>query len=126
GAPPITPYPTQLAYGALAAGMLYVLTRNREPRIESKRWRIANSPLSILYLLSSIISSSFALSLFVLCSVFFVLYRAQPPYPYPLRGFLPALDAALAALLARRYGRAAARRVPALLDGLALGGIGAG
>jgi 4-amino-4-deoxy-L-arabinose transferase-like glycosyltransferase len=117
GAPPITPYPTQLAYGALAAGMLYILTRNREPRI-------ASSPLSILYPLPSIIGSSFALSLFILCSLFFVLYRAQPPYPYPLRGLLPALDAALAALLALRYGPAAARRVPALLDGLALGGIG--
>ncbi|HEY3229743.1 MAG TPA: glycosyltransferase family 39 protein, partial [Roseiflexaceae bacterium] len=112
GAPPITPYPTQLAYGALAAGMLYILTKNR-PTTNDRRW-----------FSSFVRRQSFVLGLFILCSLFFVLYRAQPSYPYPLRGLLPALDAALAALLALRYGPAAARRVPALLDGLALGGIG--
>jgi len=134
GAPPITPYPTQLAYGALAAGMLYILTRNRPTTNDHHTGTIYRAPTTDRRWFSSFVVrggaiyralASFVLGLFVLCSLFFVLYRAQPPYPYPLRGLLPALDAALAALLALRYGPAAARRAPALLDGLALGGIGA-
>ena len=36
GPAPIIPYPSQLLYGALAAGMLYLLLKNKEQRIENK------------------------------------------------------------------------------------------
>src|SRR5262249_148794 len=65
------------------------------------------------------------ISVLVLGSGFLVLYRAQPPYPYPLLRLLPAIDVLLAGALALRYGPALAQRIPALLDGLAIGGIGA-
>ena len=110
---PITPYPLQLAYGALAAGLLWLLL-NDELRTKNKAQRTA---------------SFTPLMLFILCSLFLIiswlfLYRLQPPYPYPLRSLLPAVDAALAGLLAWRVGPRLAVRAPALLDTLALGGIG--
>ena len=108
GPAPIVPYPPQLLYGALAAGMLWVLIQNNEQRTKNKK-----SP-----------GLPFVLCLFVLCSVFLVFYRLQPPYPYPLLRLLPALDGVLAALLALRYGSELARRIPMLLDALALGGLG--
>jgi len=107
GPAPIVPYPSQLLYGALAAGMLWLLFQNREQRTKNKRT----------------LSLFFVLCLFVFCALFFVFYRAQLPYPYPLLRLLPALDGALAALLALRYGPALARRAPALLDAAAIGAI---
>ncbi|HEX9372540.1 MAG TPA: glycosyltransferase family 39 protein, partial [Roseiflexaceae bacterium] len=116
GPAPIVPYPAQLLYGALAAGMLYVLLRRatfeRSNVRTFQRFNVARR-------------WPFVAGVLLLGSWFFVLYRAQPPYPYPLLRLLPAIDGALAALLALRYGPALARRAPALLDALALGGIGA-
>jgi hypothetical protein len=118
GPAPIIPYPPQLFYGALAAGMLYVLMRRpatddrRSPTL-SGRWLV----IGHRWLL--------AISLIALSAAFLLLYRAQLPYPYPLLRLLPAIDGALAALLALRYGHVLARRVPALFDALAVGGIGA-
>jgi 4-amino-4-deoxy-L-arabinose transferase-like glycosyltransferase len=108
GPPPITPYPAQVLYGALAPGMLYLVLRNKGQGTKNRSgtWAV------------------FVLWCFVLGALFLLLYRAQPPYPYPLRALLPAIDGALAALLVLRYGPALARRAPALLDGLALGGLG--
>jgi hypothetical protein len=128
---PIMPYPPQLAYGALAAGMLYILAKSQPPlRPGSGQATTPPSPPNrggARGVWSSLVvrRSPFVVGLLVLCSLFLVLYRAQPPYPYPLRGLLPAVDVGLAALLALRYGPALARRAPVLLDGLALGGIGA-
>jgi 4-amino-4-deoxy-L-arabinose transferase-like glycosyltransferase len=124
GAPPIAPYPAQLIYGALAAGMLYLLVRR--PTTDGRRPTTATEaateaategpPNRGWWLLG--------VGLLMLGVLFLVLYRLQPPYPHPLRRLLPMINLALAALLALRYGPAAAQRVPALLDGLALGGIG--
>jgi len=116
GPAPIMPYPPQLLYGALASGMLWLLLRRpltgdgRPPT--SGRWSAVRGRWSL------------AASLIALSAAFLLLYRAQPPYPYPLLRLLPALDGALAALLALRYGPALARRVPALIDAFALGGLG--
>ncbi len=103
---PITPYPAQLAYGALAAGLLWLLLENQEQKI------IRAKPILP----------------FVLYSLFLVIfwlffYRLQPLYPYPLRGMLPAVDVVLAGLLTWRVGPRLAARAPALLDALALGGV---
>jgi 4-amino-4-deoxy-L-arabinose transferase-like glycosyltransferase len=118
GTAPIAPYPAQLTYGALAAGMLYLLVRR--PTTDNRRPTTTNA--------AAIDGSPhrwwFGVGLAVLCVSFLVLYRLQPPYPYPLRRLLPTIDLALGALLALRYGPLAARRLPALLDGLALSGIG--
>jgi 4-amino-4-deoxy-L-arabinose transferase-like glycosyltransferase len=119
---PIVPYPAQLLYGALASGMLYLLVR-----------RTANDERRTTTMGMSDIAPKegspyrwwwFGAGLAVLCLSFLVLYRLQPPYPYPLRQLLPAIDLGLAALLALRYGPAATRRLPGLLDVVALGGIG--
>jgi 4-amino-4-deoxy-L-arabinose transferase-like glycosyltransferase len=114
GPAPIVPYPPQLLYGALAAGMLYILLRrpSLEPRTENRA--PAKDRAWPLWLIGAL----------VLSFGFLVLYRAQPLYPYPLLRLLPAIDAALAALLAIRYGPALARRVPALADALAIGSLG--
>ena len=108
GPPPITPYPAQVLYGALAPGMLYLVlqSKGRGTKNRSGMWAV------------------FGLWCFALGALFLLLDRAQPPYPYPLRALLPAIDGALAALLVLRYGPALARHAPALLDGLALGGLG--
>jgi 4-amino-4-deoxy-L-arabinose transferase-like glycosyltransferase len=107
GPAPIVPYPPQLLYGALAAGMLWLLCQNQKPRTENRRLM------------------SFALLWFLVLGSWFFLYRAQPAYPYPLLRLLPAVDGVLAALLALRYGPALARRVALLPDLLAVGAIGA-
>ncbi|MBK9712965.1 MAG: glycosyltransferase family 39 protein [Kouleothrix sp.] len=124
GPAPIVPYPPQLAYGALAAGLLYLLlvrpkeTRRRadkETRRQEFLLLVSRSPGLLVWLSG----------LLLLAIAFLALYRAQLPYPYPLLRLLPAVDAILAAALALRHGPALARRAPALLDGLALGGMGA-
>jgi Dolichyl-phosphate-mannose-protein mannosyltransferase len=116
---PITPYPAQLAYGALAVGMLYILTRR--PTTDDRRPTMARRLSSVFY---PLLSSIFIVGTVALGIAFLALYRLQPPYPYPLRWLLPAADLVLAVLLALRHGPALAKRVPALLDGLALGTIG--
>ncbi len=125
---PIAPYPAQLAYGTLAAGMLYVLLKNKEQRTKNKASEPRSEERESLSpahpLTRSPAHPLFLLGLLAIGFAFLFLYRLQPPYPYPLRRLLPTIDLALAALLALRHGPALARRVPALLDGLALGTIG--
>lgn len=119
-APPLTPYPAQLAWGALAGALLYLaLTTYRATTAEAPgtpqqrenatlippplfAWLAGAGLLGLLYLL---------------------LYRFQPPYPYPLRGFLPAVCVALGAAVAVRHGPRLAAHLPALPDLLAPGGI---
>ena len=108
---PIIPYPPQLVYGALAAGMLALLLA----RAEAAPRRMMFAPGL----------RAWAGATVLMALAFLLLGRAQPLYPYPLRALLPTLDALLAALLALRYAPAAARRLPALPDALAIGGIGA-
>jgi 4-amino-4-deoxy-L-arabinose transferase-like glycosyltransferase len=113
GPAPIVPYPPQLLYGALAAGMLWLLTRHNERRRAIWPSSFILRPWS-----------RWLIGIVLLAASFLLLYRAQPPYPYPLLRLLPAIDGVLAALLAIRYGPALARRMPKLLDTLAIGGIG--
>jgi 4-amino-4-deoxy-L-arabinose transferase-like glycosyltransferase len=121
GPAPIVPYPPQLLYGALAAGMLWLLTRHDERRMTNDERPTVSRRLAFVVPYSS----RWLIGLVLLAASFLLLYRAQPPYPYPLLRLLPMIDGVLAALLAIRYGPALARRVPMLLDMLALGGIGA-
>jgi 4-amino-4-deoxy-L-arabinose transferase-like glycosyltransferase len=121
GPAPIVPYPPQLLYGALAAGMLWLLIDQDERRMTNDERRAIFRPSSFVlrpWLL-------WIVSVIVLSVGFLLLYRAQMPYPYPLLRLLPALDGALAALLALRYGPALTRRAPVLLDALAVTGVGA-
>lgn len=124
GPPPVLPYPPQLAYGALAAGLLYLVLRSftaASRQGDEGTRRQANHPLvSLSPRLLVWLAGAVGLGL-----AFLALYRLQPAYPYPLLRLLPAVDALLAALLALRYGPALARRWPALPDLLALGGVGA-
>ncbi|NOK64383.1 MAG: 4-amino-4-deoxy-L-arabinose transferase or related glycosyltransferase of PMT family [Chloroflexi bacterium AL-N10] len=112
GQPPITPYPAQLVYGALAFGMLYLLciqppmlTSHLPSWFARRQW---------MFLVSGVLG---------IVVFFLVFYRLQPLYPYPLRGLLPTIDATLAALVTLRYGPLLTRRVPVLLDVAAIGGI---
>jgi 4-amino-4-deoxy-L-arabinose transferase-like glycosyltransferase len=125
GPAPITPYPPQLLYGALAAGLLYALlaySGSGEPA--SGRTGDDVLPTRPLAHPPTRIWGYVALGLLALSGAFLALYRAQPPYPYPLLRLLPALDGVLAALLLIRHGPALARRAPALPDVLAIGGVG--
>ncbi len=106
----IRPYPAQVAYGALATGLLWLLiarTKNKEQRTNRRRQRIW-----------------FFVLCFLLTLFFLVLYRLQPPfYPYPLRRLLPGINLLLAALLGLRYGPALIMRVPVLPDLLVPAGV---
>jgi hypothetical protein len=93
----ILPYPTQVAYGALLALLLWFATGR-----------------SLARTLGGTLLVGVA---------FLLLCRLQPPYPYPLRWLLPGIAALLGALLALRHLPALLLRRPALADGLALAGI---
>jgi hypothetical protein len=121
GPAPIIPYPPQLLYGALAAGMLWVLMRKDKGRRTKDEGRRLDTATSFVVRRSS----RWLISVVLLAASFLLLYRAQLPYPYPLLRLLPMIDGVLAALLTIRYGPALMRRVPILLDGLAIGAIGA-
>lgn len=121
GPAPIIPYPPQLLYGALAAGMLWLLTRHDDRRPTTDEGLMSRRGSSFV----GRRSSRWLIGIVLLAASFLLLYRAQLPYPYPLLRLLPLIDGVLAALLTIRYGPALARRVPMLLDGLAIGGIGA-
>lgn len=123
--PPLAPYPAQLAYGALAAGMLALLLRSQEPRTKNQRsttktqkaWRKNLFSLRPLHLGGA----PSVLAALAIALLYLLLYRVQA-YPYPLRWLLPGLDVALAGLLALRYAPALGRR-PRLADAAALGGV---
>jgi 4-amino-4-deoxy-L-arabinose transferase-like glycosyltransferase len=121
---PITPYPAQLAWGALAGGLLWGLTRGL--RAEGRGLR-AEGPEqnSSSARVSSFIPhpSALILGIAVYALAFLLLYRLQPPFPYPLRWLPQVVCAALAAALALRHGPRLAQRAPALLDAVALGGM---
>lgn len=109
---PITPYPGQLALGALAAGLLALLVADRRPPTADRRWNVNRNMFVVLG------TAAIALA-------WLLLYRVQLPYSYPLRRMLPVVDLLLAALLALRFGPALVQRWPAVLDVATLGGIGA-
>jgi 4-amino-4-deoxy-L-arabinose transferase-like glycosyltransferase len=110
----IWPYPAQVAYGALATGLLWLLV---EPRTKHRELRTKHRERRRRWLVLS--------SWFLVLGLFFlVFYRLQPPfYPYPLRWLLPGVNLLLAALLGLRYGPALIVRVPALLDLLVPAGV---
>ncbi|HEU5011171.1 MAG TPA: hypothetical protein VFT66_01415, partial [Roseiflexaceae bacterium] len=110
---PITPYPPQLAYGALAAGLLWLLLADEGRTTNDERLLLLRRPSFVLRL---------GAAWFLVLGSWLFLYRLQPPYPYPLHGLLPAIDIVLAGLLAWRVSPRLAARAPALLDALALGG----
>jgi 4-amino-4-deoxy-L-arabinose transferase-like glycosyltransferase len=123
GPAPIIPYPPQLLYGALAAGLLYVLLVTHHETRRQRDQETGSSDHALLVSWSPGLLVWIG-SVLILSLGFLALYRAQPPYPYPLSRLQPAIDGTLAALLAIRYGPPLARRIPIVLDGLAVGGIG--
>ncbi|HWQ13083.1 MAG TPA: glycosyltransferase family 39 protein [Roseiflexaceae bacterium] len=145
--PPATPYPAQLAYGALVGAMLYLLcgkalTINPAPvrgKGEEPQRAGTQPPLPgqtaggrggegrsmlLRHLARADRRWLFGLALAAFGTAYLFLYRLQPAYPYPLRGLPQWVCLALAGLLALRYAPLVARRAW-LLDAAALGGIGA-
>jgi hypothetical protein len=109
--PPLQPYPAQLAWGALAGGLLFLaLTGVRGGG--TVRWLRFVAPLR-----------AWLIGMLLIGALYLFFYRIQPAYPYPLRGLLPGVCAALGAIVTLRYGPALAARLPVLPDVLAVGGI---
>ena len=109
--PPLQPYPAQLAWGALAGGLLFLaLTGVRGGG--TVRWLRFVAPLR-----------AWLIGMLLIGALYLFFYRIQPAYPYPLRGLLPGVCAALGAVVALRYSPALAARLPVLPDVLAVGGI---
>lgn len=93
---PIAPYPSQVAYGALAGALLALLAWSPAVDVRRRRLRAAFWTFLGIGLL------------------FLFLYRLQPPlYPYPLRWLLPLIDLGLAAALTIRDGPSLVARRPA-------------
>ncbi len=106
----ITPYPSQVLYGALFAGLLGQWLTGRMPGAPGQSRRLY-SWAGMLCIAAGV--------LFLVC------YRLQPPwYPYPLRWLLPVINLGLAALLVLRYAPTLCLRRPLLLDSLALAIMG--
>ncbi|MGQ9547727.1 MAG: ArnT family glycosyltransferase [Roseiflexus sp.] len=111
--PPLQPYPAQMAWGALAGGLLFLaLTGMRSS--ETARWLRFVTPLR-----------AWLVGAFLTGALYLFFYRFQPAYPYPLRGLLPGVCATLGVVVALRYGPALAARLPMLPDVLAVSGIAA-
>ncbi len=109
--PPLQPYPAQMAWGALAGGLLFLaLAGVRGSR--TVRWLRLVTPLR-----------AWLVGMLLIGALYLFFYRIQPAYPYPLRGLLPGVCAALGAIVTLRYGPALASRLPVLPDVLAVGGI---
>ncbi|MDW8214087.1 MAG: glycosyltransferase family 39 protein [Roseiflexaceae bacterium] len=113
GGPLLQPYPAQLAWGALAGALLALALADTQWG-ERKPWLRFFTPLRV-----------WIAGMLLIGLAWLLLYRLQPAYPYPLRGLLPGICAALGAATVLRYGPALAARLPALPDVLALGGIAA-
>ena len=110
---PITPYPGQLALGALAAGLLVLLANDRPPTTDDQRRWVFLGRRMLIWLGPLLVALAWLL-----------FYRVQLPYSYPLRPLLPTADLLLAALLVLRFGPALGQRWPAALDAMTLAGIG--
>jgi hypothetical protein len=109
--PPLQPYPAQMAWGALAGGLLFLaLTGVRGGG--TVRWLRFVAPLH-----------AWLVGMLLIGALYLFFYRLQPAYPYPLRGLLPGICALLGAIVTLRYGPALAARLPVLPDVLAVGGI---
>jgi 4-amino-4-deoxy-L-arabinose transferase-like glycosyltransferase len=109
--PPLQPYPAQMAWGALAGGLLFLaLTGVRGGG--TVRWLRFVAPLR-----------AWLVGMLLIGALYLFFYRLQPAYPYPLRGLLPGVCAALGAIVTLRCGPALAARLPVLPDVLAVGGI---
>ncbi len=109
--PPLQPYPVQLAWGALAGALLALALADTQWDAR-KSWRRFFTPLR-----------AWTAGMLLIGLAWLLLYRLQPAYPYPLRGLLPGICAALGAVTMVRYGPALAARLPLLPDVLAVGGI---
>jgi 4-amino-4-deoxy-L-arabinose transferase-like glycosyltransferase len=120
GGPPTAPDPVQVAYGALAAALLWLLyqTADRRPQTADRRPR-------------EVRLAPYAAALFVLLLLFLLCYRLQPPITrFPLLWLMPVANGLLAAALLVRvarwspaHGWIAAR--PWLLDLVAVLGVAA-
>jgi 4-amino-4-deoxy-L-arabinose transferase-like glycosyltransferase len=109
--PPLQPYPAQMAWGALAGGLLFLaLTGVRGGG--TVRWLRFVAPLR-----------AWLVGMLLIGALYLFFYRLQPAYPYPLRGLLPGICALLGAIVTLRCGPALAARLPVLPDVLAVGGI---
>ncbi len=119
-APPLMPYPAQLAWGALAGALLclaltaYRTTTAQAPDAPRQREHALLIPPPLFACLAGA---------GLVGMLYLLLYRFQPPYPYPLRGFLPAVCVTLGVAAAVRHGPRLATRLPVLPDVLAPGGI---
>ena len=99
--PLTTPDPVQVAYGALAAGLLWLLYQTRDARQGDKETRRQGDASLTWHVITFI---------FILVSWLFV-YRFQPPIThYPLVWLMPVADGLLAAMLAVRVWRQPATR----------------
>lgn len=109
--PPLQPYLAPLAWGALAGALLALALADTQWDAR-KSWRRFFTPLR-----------AWIAGMLLIGLAYLLLYRLQPAYPYPLRGLMPGICAALGAVTTVRYGPALAARLPLLPDVLAVGGI---
>ncbi len=100
----VTPAPVQVLLGAVAGGLLWLLLASVGTLTPRRRLLLAGAAASVLAL------------------AFALLYRAQLPYPYPVRGLLPAVVLLLVAALAVRWLPVVVQRVAWLPDAAA-GGV---
>ena len=109
--PPLQPYPAQMAWGALAGGLLFLaLTGVR-----------GGGMARLLHLVTPL--RAWLVGMLLIGALYLFFYRIQPAYPYPLRGLLPGVCAALGAIVTLRCGPALAARLHVLPDVLAVGCI---
>ncbi|MCL6540142.1 MAG: glycosyltransferase family 39 protein [Roseiflexus sp.] len=109
--PPLQPYPAQMAWGALAGGLLFLALTGVRGGGTARLLRLV-TPLR-----------AWLVGMLLIGALYLFFYRIQPAYPYPLRGLLPGVCAALGAIVTLRYGPALAARLPVLPDVLAVSGI---
>ncbi len=130
---PIIPYPAQVAYGAIACGLWWLITMPGNgsghhapvpaPALRDRGWWVVRWRWWWLWRWLAVV---------LVGALFLWGYRLPPPFfPFPLRWLLPTIDGLLIALLALRCGphlvSRLGRRFPpwiALVDLLALAGVG--